>query len=99
MPNCDPNDAIPRTCAESFQGIMGQLECQAAKLDAIHEQTRKTNGHVADLYRRTGRNKTKVALLAADVANAAAGQAKWGRRVWQVVIGLVLLLAGYLLKS
>jgi hypothetical protein len=96
---CDPNDAIPRTCADAFGRVTERLARIEATGKAIHEQTVRTNGHVTELFRRTNRHETAIRLLRADVSAAAKGRSTWGRRIWQVVIGLALLLAGYLLKS
>jgi hypothetical protein len=86
-------------CIESFGRITGQLGRMSAKLDAIHEQTVRTNGHVAALYDRTGRHETEIQLLRAGAADARRGRNAWARRVWQLAVGVALLLAGYFLKT
>lgn len=84
---------------DSFGRITGQLGRMSAKLDAIHEQTVRTNGHVAELYDRTGRHETEIQLLKASAAGVRRGRAAWARRLWQLAAGAALLLAGYFLKS
>jgi hypothetical protein len=71
----------------------------AGKLDAIHEQVTRINGHVGLLFDRTGRQETEIQLLRADVSRVRRGRANWARRVWQMLVGLALVLAGYLLRS
>jgi hypothetical protein len=99
MARCDPNEAIPRTCAEAFSAIRRELGEIRKTGEATHEQTVRTNGHVERLFERTHRNETQIQLLQADFASSERGRARWGRRIWQAIIGLALLLAGYLLKS
>ena len=99
MPHCDPDGTIPRTCADAFGAVSRQLGELRFTLDAVHAQTAKTNGHVEELFRRTNRHETRIELLRAGVAESRLDRATWGRRVWQAVVGLALLLAGYLLKT
>jgi len=99
MVKCDPNDAMPRTCADAFGRIAERLTRIEEIGKAVHEQTTRTNGHVEGLFRLTNRHETAIRLLRADVNAAAKGRSIWHRRIWQVVIGLALLLTGYLLKS
>jgi len=89
----------PRHCLDAFGRITEQLGRMSAKLDAIHEQAVRTNGHVAGLYERTGRHETEIELLKAGAADVRRGRAVWARRLWQLAVGVGLLLAGYLLKS
>jgi len=100
MPDaCGGDHPGPPVCLEAFGRITEQLGGISAKLDAVHEQTLRTNGHVARLFARTNRHETQIRLLRWDVDSANQGRAKWGRRLWQALIGLGLLVAGYLLKS
>ena len=94
-----PNIAAPVRCLEAFNGITEKLGAMSAKLDAIHEQALRTNGHVAQLFQRTGRHETQIQLLRAEVRDGRQGIVQWGKRFWQMIIGLSLLLAGYFLKS
>ncbi len=91
--------AAPVRCLEAFNGITEKLGGMSAKLDAIHQQTLRTNGHVEQLFQRTGRHDTQIQLLRADVRGGRDGLAQWGKRIWQLLIGLALVLAGYLLKQ
>lgn len=100
MTDChDENGAPPVRCMEAFSGITGKLGGMSAKLDAIHQQALRTNGHVEQLFQRTGRHDTHIQLLRADVRDGRQGIVQWGKRLWQLLIGLSLLLAGYFLKS
>ena len=99
MAKCDPNEAIPRTCAEAFREIGERLTRIEATSRGIHEQTLRMNGRVAELFHRTSRHDTEIELLRADVNQAARGRSIWCRRIWQLVVGLALLLAGYFLRS
>jgi hypothetical protein len=94
-----PSGDAPVRCLEAFNGITEKLGGMSAKLDAIHHQALRTNGHVEQLFQRTGRHETQIQLLRADVRGGREGLAQWGRRIWQLVIGLALLLAGYLIKQ
>ncbi len=91
--------APPVRCMEAFSGITEKLGGMSAKLDAIHQQARRTNGHVAELFKRTGKHETQIQLLRASVRDGRDGIVQWGRRLWQLLVGLSLLLAGYFLKS
>lgn len=95
---CYPFARLPIHCAEAFQMISRQIGTMSSKLDAIHEQAVRINGQVAALVEKTGRHETQIQLLQADVAESQRGRATWARRLWQAVIGLALLLVGYLLK-
>lgn len=100
MTDChDEKGAPPVRCMEAFSGITGKLGGMSAKLDAIHQQALRTNGHVEQLFQRTGRHDTQIQLLRADVRDGRQGIVQWGKRLWQLLIGLSLLLAGYFLKS
>ncbi len=94
-----PNIAAPVRCLEAFNGITEKLGGMSAKLDAIHQQALRTNGHVEQLFQRTGRHETQIQLLRADVRDGRQGIIQWGKRIWQLLIGLSLLLAGFFLKS
>jgi len=96
---CNPNSAMPARCVDAFGRINGQLGRMSGKLDAIHEQTTKTNGQVAKLFEQTCCHETQIQLLRSDVSDAKRGRTTWLRRIWQALIGLALLVAGYLLKS
>ena len=95
MTDCNDNVPPPR-CMEAFNGITEKLGGMSAKLDAIHQQAVRTNGHVESLFRRTGRHETQIQLIRAETRGRREGAVRWGRRVWQLLIGLTLLLAGYL---
>jgi hypothetical protein len=94
-----PSGPAPVRCLEAFNGITEKLGGMSAKLDAIHQQALRTNGHVEHLFQRTGRHETQIQLLRADVRGGREGLAQWGKRLWQLIVGLALLLAGYLLKQ
>ena len=94
-----PGGEVPVRCLQAFSGINEKLGGMSAKLDAIHQQTLRTNGHVEQLFQRTGRHETQIQLLRADVRGGREGLARWGRRLWQLLIGLALLVAGYLIKQ
>lgn len=97
---CPPTSGdAPVRCLEAFNGITEKLGGMSAKLDAIHSQALRTNGHVEQLFQRTGRHETQIQLLRADVRGGREGLAQWGRRIWQLFVGLALLLAGYLIKQ
>ena len=100
MTDChDETGAAPVRCLEAFNGITEKLGGMSAKLDAIHQQALRTNGHVEHLFPRTGRHETQIQLLRADVRGGREGLAQWGKRIWQLLVGVALLLAGYLLKQ
>ena len=96
---CSGESPGPLPCLEAFNRITEQLGGMSAKMDSIHEQTSRINGHVARLFQRTSRHETQIRLLRSEVDGASEGRATWGRRLWQALIGLGLLVAGYLLKS
>lgn len=100
MTDChNEKDAAPVRCMEAFNGITEKLGGMSAKLDAIHQQALRTNGHVEQLFQRTSRHETQIQLLQADVRDGRLGILQWGKRIWQLLVGLSLLLAGYFLKS
>ncbi len=100
MTDChEETGAAPVRCLEAFNGITEKLGGMSAKLDAIHQQALRTNGHIEQLFQRTGRHETQIQLLRANIRGGQEGLAQWGRRIWQLFIGLALLLAGYLIKQ
>ena len=106
MGECDPTNNMPGRCVEAFTDISSALGRIDGKLNGIHEQTKRTNGHVEALYGRTDKNKehllgalASVQALESHMKATQATRSKWGRRVWQAFVGLSLLVIGYLLKS
>jgi len=99
MNDCrDESSSPPARCLDAFNGITEKLGGMSAKLDAIHQQSMRTNGHVEHLYQRTGRHDTQIQLLRAEVRGRREGLVQWGKRIWQLLVGLALLLAGYLIR-
>jgi len=94
MTDCNDN-APPVRCMEAFNAVTEKLGAMSAKLDAIHQHAVRTNGHVESLYQRTGRHETQIRLLQAEARGRRDDAAQWARRLWQLLIGLALLLAGY----
>lgn len=99
MPRCDPNETMPVTCAEAFRRLCEAQARANGKLDAIHEQAVRTNGSVGRLGERSEAHGNRIVLLEAEVQAVRGGAATWGRRIWQLIVGLALLAAGYFLKS
>lgn len=95
MTDCN-DSAPPSRCMEAFNAVTEKLGGMSAKLDAIHDQAVRTNGHVESLFQRTGRHETQIQLLRAETRGRREGADRWTKRVWQLLIGLALLLAGYL---
>ena len=96
---CNRRTTLPRSCLEAFSRITEQLGGISAKVDAIHQQVTRTNGQVAALFERTSRHETGIQLLQAGAATAERGRVKWGRRIWQAVVGAALLALGWLLGA
>jgi len=94
MTNCNENTP-PVRCMEAFNGITEKLGRMSGQLDAIHQQTQRTHDHVENLFRQTGRHETQIQLLLASRRDRREGEAQWSRRIWQLVVGLALLMAGY----
>jgi hypothetical protein len=99
MAKCDPNEYLPVTCADAFRRLCEAQARANEKLDAIHEHAVRTNGSVGRLSERSGAHDTQIRLLEAEVLAVRGGNATWGRRIWQLIVGLALLAAGYFLKS
>jgi hypothetical protein len=99
MHKCDPNESLPVTCAEAFR-LLSEAQARAnEKLDAIHEQAVRTHGSVGRLSERSEAHGNRIVLLEAQVQAVRGGNATWGRRIWELIVGLALLAAGYFLKS
>ena len=93
MPNC--NDDIPRGCSDAFADIAGKLGGMDAKLDAIHDQTTKTNGSIADLEAITTAHHDRIGKL-----EGATGLARTcGRWLGRVAFAVALVVLGWWLKS
>lgn len=99
MTPCDPNDAIPKTCADAFQNIAVGLAKMDQKLDDVVVQTTKTNGSVAALQTRVEAVASAHALLAAVVATQATTKVVWADRLWKLAVAVGLLVAGYALAA
>ena len=99
MPDCDPNCAMPRTCADAFSQVGERLAGIEGKVDAIHDQTTKTNGHVAEVHRQTGRHETRLAILDHDMALVMNSRSRWLDRIWKLCVAAGLMAAGYFLGS
>ena len=94
MTQCDPNDAIPKTCADAFQSLavgQGKIEAQVT---ALVTQTTRINGSVADLYERTNKSTTDRAENRIKVKALEAAVALSGSRAWQIVLMVLTLVAG-----
>ena len=99
MAECDPNTTIPRTCAESFQAIAAAQAAQSTKLDAIHEQTTKTNGQVANLVKLTASHTDRIGTLENSVSDSDTRRRIWVDRTWKLAVAIGLVVLGYLLKG
>jgi len=87
------------TCIQAFETLkLGQARVEQ-KVDQIHEQTAKTNGHVADLFEKANANRERIGLNASEIAAIKASGSKLGERTWQVISALliagILAVAGY----
>ena len=97
--SCDPNEAIPRTCAEAFERLGKGQAAMQAQLAALVDEAKRTNGNVGQLRDRTDRHETKLGVLSTTIDEMKTSRSTWARRLWQLVVGAVLVLAGYWLKS
>ena len=87
MPDqCDPSSSVPKYCADAFSRIMQTQATHGATLDAIKDQTMRTNGHVNELFQKTDKHAERLATLeAGDKIEGRNRAAAWG---------LMLVLAG-----
>jgi len=99
MAKCDPNDTIPRSCADAFSKLSEGQARIVATAEGIREQTTKTNGNVAQLFHTSAHLGTRITMLESAATEGEGRRAKWGRRIWQLTAGLLLLAAGYLLAG
>ena len=88
-------EQIPVTCSKAFGDIKGSLARMDAKLDAVHEQTTQTNGHVGELFRVAGTHGQRIQALEQTEKTRSA----WGVRVWKVLAAAGLVAFGMWLKS
>lgn len=99
MAKCDPNETIPRSCADAFQRIAETQASHGELLKSIHSAAQQTNGTVRELSVSVHTNDKRIGVVESDVKDCRQTKTAWGRRLWQLVVGVGLLLAGYLLKS
>jgi hypothetical protein len=62
---CETN--IPRSCSDAFGEIRESLARIEGKVEATHEQARRTNGHVAELFTKCAAAELHMARLDGDV--------------------------------
>ena len=99
MAKCDPNETIPRNCADAFQRIAETQASHGELLKSIHSAAQQTNGTVRELSVSVHTNDKRIGLIESDLVDNRKTKSLWGRRVWLLAVGIGLLLAGYLLKS
>ena len=93
--NCKTTDSVPADCAEAFSKILTTLAVHGAKLDAIKEQTTRTNGHVNELYARTDNHAERLAII----ETGAKADRRIQHAVWAVVLILLAQLASQLVPK
>ena len=66
-PECKPNQSLPQSCATAFSDLGERLASIETKVDATHEETVRTNGHIEELFVRVGRHDTRLAVIDHDI--------------------------------
>jgi len=87
---CDPNEAIPRPCAEFFRSVEGRLATIEATARGIHEQTMKTNGHVATLFQTASVHGRRLQSLEESRKHTRQSRHTVGSRVWGIVKSAII---------